>query len=106
MVDARINDGGLENEKPAAREQQEKEQKKEQPAEPPKAEILDDPTEIDLHELQIKLEKVRSYLKRTEGRIRANELNLQRLRERQQELEDKRMNVTLLPRKNKTENQV
>ena len=99
MVEVKI-DGGAEAEpkQPDAEEQQKPELK---PPPPP-----EEASEIDLHELQIKLEKVKSYIKRTEMRINANELNLQRLRARQQALEDKRMNVTLAPRKNKTENQV
>jgi len=68
--------------------------------------LLDDgEAEIDLNELQIKLEKVRSYVKRTEMRISANELNLGRLRAKQQETEDKRLGITLV-KKNKTENKV
>jgi hypothetical protein len=98
MVETKI--GG---EAAAEAEQPETEEQKKPEAKPPPPE---EAGEIDLHELQIKLEKVKSYLKRTEMRINANELNLQRLRERQQALEDKRMNVALAPRKNKTENQV
>jgi len=68
--------------------------------------LLDDGEgEVDLHELQIKLEKVRSYVQRTEMRIATNETTLQRLRAKQQEVEDKRLGVTLL-KKNKTENKV
>lgn len=66
----------------------------------------DEQTEVDLHELQIKLEKIRSYVKRTEMRITANENNLERLRQKQQEAENKKMAVSLAPRLNKTENQV
>lgn len=65
----------------------------------------DEADKIDLHELQIKLERVRSYVKRTEMRITANELNLQRLREKQQEVEGKRLGITMV-KKNKTENKV
>ncbi|MDR2428562.1 MAG: hypothetical protein LBD62_02010 [Candidatus Margulisbacteria bacterium] len=99
MVEVKI-DGGEETapKQPDTEEQQKPELK---PPPPP-----EEAGEIDLHELQIKLEKVKSYIKRTEMRINANELNLQRLRERQQALEDKRMNATLAPRKNKTKNQV
>ncbi|MDR1453170.1 MAG: hypothetical protein LBJ25_04280 [Candidatus Margulisbacteria bacterium] len=88
----------------AAAEQPETEEQKKPELKPPPP--PEEAEEIDLHELQIKLEKARSYLKRTEMRINANELNLRRLRERQQALEDKRMNTALLPRRNKTENQV
>ncbi|MDR1996792.1 MAG: hypothetical protein LBQ83_00455 [Candidatus Margulisbacteria bacterium] len=74
--------------------------------EPRRHDLLGDgDAEIDLHELQIKLEKVRSYVKRTEMRINANELNLQRLRAKQQEIEDKRLGIALV-KKNKTENKV
>ena len=66
----------------------------------------DEADKVDLHELQIKLEKIRSYVKRTEMRINGNEMNLERLRKKQQEIEDKKMAVTLLPRRNKTENKV
>ncbi|MDR1323889.1 MAG: hypothetical protein LBK68_05575 [Candidatus Margulisbacteria bacterium] len=99
MVEVKINDG----EEEAQKQPDAEEEKKPEPKEPPPPE---EASEIDLHELQIKLEKVKSYIKRTEMRINANELNLQRLRERQRALEDKRMNAALLPRKNKTENQV
>ncbi|GBR77608.1 hypothetical protein RDn1_267 [Candidatus Termititenax dinenymphae] len=66
----------------------------------------DELEEVDLHELQIKLEKVRSYVKRTEMRINANEMHLQRLREKQQAVEDKRLGISLVPKKTKTENKV
>jgi hypothetical protein len=66
---------------------------------------LPDEEQIDLRELQIKLEKIRAYVKRTEMRINANELSLQRLREKQREAEDKRLGLALV-RKNKTENKV
>ncbi|GBR75060.1 hypothetical protein NO1_2122 [Candidatus Termititenax aidoneus] len=98
MVEVKINDG-----EEAAQKQPDAEEEKKPEVKPPPPEEI---SEIDLHELQIKLEKVKSYIKRTEMRINANELNLQRLRERQQAREDKRMNATLAPRKNKTENQV
>ncbi|MDR2430872.1 MAG: hypothetical protein LBD99_01240 [Candidatus Margulisbacteria bacterium] len=64
-----------------------------------------DEEQIDLHELQIKLEKIRAYVKRTEMRINASELNLRRLREKRQDAEDKRLGIALV-RKSKTENKV
>ena len=96
MVDAEIKEENKVNTQLADQTEDQK------PAPP----IEDEQTEIDLHELQIKLEKVRSYLKRTEMRINGNEMNLERLRKKQQEIEDKKMAVTLLPRRNKTENKV
>jgi hypothetical protein len=97
MVETKIG-GEAASEQPETEEQKKPELK---PPPPP-----EEAEEIDLHELQIKLEKVRSYIKKTEMRINANELNLQRLRERQQALEDKRMNTALEPRRNKTRSQV
>ncbi|GBR76679.1 hypothetical protein NO2_1190 [Candidatus Termititenax persephonae] len=95
MVDEQIKDEGAEAQA---------EQLGERPEEalPPPDEL----EEVDLHELQIKLERVRSYVKRTEMHINANELNLQRLREKRQAVEDKRLGISLVPRKNKTENKV
>ncbi|MDR1114004.1 MAG: hypothetical protein LBL50_02815, partial [Candidatus Margulisbacteria bacterium] len=69
MVEVKIND----DEETAQKQPDAGEEKKPEPKEPPPPE---EASEIDLHELQIKLEKVKSYIKRTEMRINANELNL------------------------------
>ena len=63
MVETKIDGGETAPEQPNAEEEKKPEIK------PPPPE---EAGEIDLHELQIKLEKVKSYIKRTEMRINAN----------------------------------
>lgn len=52
--------------------------------------------EIDLRELQIKLEKIRAYVKRTEARIHTQTQNLARLREKRMDMENKRLSMSVV----------
>lgn len=52
--------------------------------------------EIDLRELQIKLEKIKAYVKRTEARIAAQTQALERLRAKRLEMENKRLAVSVV----------
>lgn len=54
------------------------------------------PEEIDLHELQIKLEKIRGYVKRTEMRIAGETKKLEVLREKRMVMESKRIEMTVV----------
>jgi hypothetical protein len=52
--------------------------------------------EIDLRELQIKLEKIRAYVKRTEARIHSQKQSLDRLREKRMDMENKRLSMSVV----------
>jgi hypothetical protein len=52
--------------------------------------------EIDLRELQIKLEKIRSYVKRTEARIQGQNVALEALRKKRLEMENKRLAMSVV----------
>lgn len=52
--------------------------------------------EIDLRELQIKLEKIRAYVKRTEARIQGQTVALEALRKKRLEMENKRLAMSVV----------
>lgn len=54
--------------------------------------------EVDLRELQIKLEKIKGYILKTEGRVKRHELALQNLREKMLEMENKRQSASVITR--------
>jgi len=54
--------------------------------------------EVNLKELQIKLEKIHSYVRRTEQRVTANESILERLRKKRQDVEQKRQETAVVGR--------
>lgn len=58
----------------------------------------DEKYEIDLRELQIKLEKIKGYIVKTDGRVKKHEKELEILREKMLEIESKRQSASVLTR--------
>lgn len=65
---------------------------------------LDEKLEVNLRELQIKLEKIKAYIVKTDGRVKRHELALQNLREKMLELENKRQSASVITRHKLKEN--
>jgi len=57
---------------------------------------IDEKTEVDLRELQIKLEKIKGYITRSTGRVQHHEKLLKKLREKQTEIESRRQDVSVV----------
>ncbi len=66
-----------------------------QPVKENKKPALGEKVEVDLHELQIKLERIKSYVVRTDNRVKVHELSLQKLRDKRTEIESKRQGVSV-----------
>jgi hypothetical protein len=64
----------------------------------PKPVAVDEKTEVDLRELQIKLEKIKGYIVKTDGRVKKHEMALQKLREKMLEIEGNRQETSILTR--------
>ncbi len=65
--------------------------------EQPKA-VPDEKNEVDLRELQIKLERLKSYLVKVEGRYKKHEKELELLRAKKEEVAGKRRDAALVHR--------
>jgi len=65
------------------------------PTEAVKDLVLDEKSEIDLRELQIKLEKIKAYVGKTDGRVQKHEKELQRLRDHRIKVESERQAVSV-----------
>lgn len=58
--------------------------------------VLDEKNEVDLHELQIKLERLKSYLVKVEGRYKKHEKELELLRAKKEQVEGQRRDTALV----------
>jgi hypothetical protein len=54
--------------------------------------------EVNLKELQIKLERIHAYIRKTEGRLLANETTLEKLRKKRMEIDQQRQDVAVVGR--------
>jgi hypothetical protein len=60
--------------------------------------LLSDSDEVNLKELQIKLEKIHGYIRKTEMRLTGHETVLTKLREKQRQVEAQRQKASVITR--------